>query len=167
LDRSLGATNKSFLVLFFKKELLPFLNLLSLPAMAFVASNCWPRVTQFFGSIAVVLALAAQICAGALAPPDPASATPRAALNAAMVLCLGGNHPSKGGLPPVHHHIPDLAIAAEGHHFVQHAAVSDGNGALPPPPPRLAFYTGVPEARGPPTRFAASSYPTGPPFYLI
>jgi len=136
------------LVLFFKKELLPFLNLLFVTVMAFVSSNYRSRMTQFFGSIAVVFAIAAQICAGALTAPDR-STTPQAALNAAMVLCLGGYHPSKDGSPPIRRHMPDLAIAAEFHHFVQHAAIIDNDGALPPPPPSLAFWSGVPAARRP------------------
>jgi hypothetical protein len=153
-------TDKSFLVLFFKKELLLLLNLLFLPAMPFVARNCRSRIAHFFGWIAVVLALAAQICSGGLAPADRSRT---AALNAAMVLCLGGNHAKKDGPAPIHHHLPNLAIAAEGHHFGQLPALVAGKGAVPPPTAILTFWTGLPAARAPPARFAAASYPTGPP----
>jgi hypothetical protein len=117
--------------------------------------------------LAVALALAGQISAGALAFPEGSSETPSSLLKAATVLCLGGSHPGKDGLPPIHRHLPDPAIAALGHHFAQHTATLESDRVLPPPPAGLTFWTGVPEARGPPARYAAAAYPTGPPAHLI
>jgi hypothetical protein len=124
-------------------------------------------VAQLGRLLAVVLALASQISAGAVALPKGSSATPSTLLEAAMVLCVGGSHPGKDGLPPIHHHLFDPAIAAQGHHFVHNAAILENDKAVPPPPASLACWTGVPEARGPPARYAAAAYPTGPPPHLI
>jgi hypothetical protein len=135
--------------------------------MASRFANWFSRVAEFGKLLAVALALAGQISSGALALPGASFGTPSTLVHAAMVLCLGGGHQGKDGLPPIHHHLPDPAIAALGHHFIQQAAILDRDGALPPPAASLAFWAGVPEARGPPARYAAACYPTGPPPHLI
>jgi hypothetical protein len=132
--------------------------------MASRFSNWFSRVAELGKLFAVALALAGQISSGVLGVPRVTLGTP---FEAAMVVCLGGSHPGKDGLPPIHRHLPGAAIAALGHHFIQHSAIVERGQALPPPPASLDFWTGVPEARGPPARYAAACYPTGPPPHLI
>ena len=129
--------------------------------------NWFLHVAKFGKLLAIVIALASQISAGALAVPRQSPESPRALLDAAMVLCLGGNHPGKDRLPPIHHHLPDPGLAAIGHQFVQQAAVLDDGMVLAPPPAGRAFWTALPKAQGPPARYAAAFYPTGPPSHLI
>ncbi len=128
---------------------------------------CLRRVARFARLLALVLALAAQISAGVAATPDAASASPAARLAAAMVLCNGVNHTGKNGNAPVHHHLPDLLIATNLHHAAQQAAAPDPAGVPPRPSARPAFWPVQPEATGPPARYAAAAYPTGPPTFLI
>ncbi len=126
------------------------------------------RYAGRFGRVlALVLVLAGQLAAGALAMPSGAAASPEAQLMAAMVVCDGGAHPVKGGKPPIHHHLPDLALASHVHHFVQQAALLDHGAAVPSRASRAACWAVVPEARGPPARYACATYPTGPPASLI
>jgi hypothetical protein len=129
--------------------------------------SCLARVARFSRLLAVVLALAGQISAGAMAQTARPSESPRAILDAAMVLCLGSNHPGKDGTPPIHHHLPGPAIAAATHHLAELAAILDVARGLPAPPAHLAVWTGLPETRGPPARDTAAFYPTGPPPRLI
>jgi hypothetical protein len=131
------------------------------------ASHWLSRVVRAGRLLAVVVALVGQVSSGALAQATQASEGPRATLEAAMVLCLGSNHPGKDGAPPIHHHLPGPALASAGHHLVQPAAILDGIGGLPAPPLHLAVWTGLPETRGPPARDSAAFYPTGPPHHLI
>ena len=125
------------------------------------------RVVQLAKLLAVVLALAGQLSAGALAQETRPAGSPRAMLAAAMVLCLGSNHTGKDGVPPIHHHLPGPVIAAASHHMGQPAAILDDEAGLPAPAAQLAVWTGLPETRGPPARDGAAFYPTGPPNHLI
>jgi hypothetical protein len=63
--------------------------------------------------------------------------------------------------------LPDLALASHVHHFVQQAALLDHGAAVPSRASRAACWAVVPEARGPPARYACATYPTGPPASLI
>jgi hypothetical protein len=126
-----------------------------------------PRLARFGKILAVVVALAGQISAGALFCVEGPSGSQNAALHAAMILCRGANHPGRDGPPPIHHHLPDPAIAAQAVHFVQQAAIIDPYGVVAPPSFTRAVWSGLPAARAPPPRYAAAAYPTGPPQPLI
>jgi hypothetical protein len=135
-----------------------------LQAMAATFPNWLARVARFGKLLAVVVALAGQVSAGAVSAP---AASQDAALHAAMILCSAANHPGKDGRPPVHHHVPDPAIAAQALHLVQQAAILDAGNFLAPPPLGAAVWSGLPAARAPPPRYTAANYPTGPPKHLI
>lgn len=113
--------------------------------------------------LAVVLALAAHVGAGARAVPGGAWESAGARLQAAMVLCVGASHAGKDSQKPVHRHMPGPALAAAGHHVAPPLVVLGGAQFVPAPPGHRAAWAALPEARGPPARYAAGSYPTGPP----
>jgi hypothetical protein len=124
------------------------------------------RLAVFCRWLAVVLALGVHVGAGARAEPGSAVQAPGAQLAAAMVLCVGANHASGGGQKPIHHHLPSPALAAAGHHLAQTAALLNGAQCFQAPAGHLAAWAVLPEARGPPARYAVGFYPTGPPHLI-
>jgi hypothetical protein len=124
------------------------------------------RFARFGAWLAVVLALAGHVSAGASAVPDGALEAPGARLQAAMVLCVGASHGATGGQKPVHQHMPGPTLAAVGHHVASPLAVLVSAQALPAPIVHVSTWAVLPEARGPPARYAVGFYPTGPPHLI-
>jgi hypothetical protein len=121
------------------------------------------RAARLVRFLAVVVALAGQISGGAAATSGETAVPGRAALDAATVLCLGGTPPARKGIPPVHHHPGDHAIAAARAPLVQPAAIPAAAPVIPPPAPARILRTASAAPRAPPPRCAAASRPRAPP----
>jgi hypothetical protein len=113
--------------------------------------------------LAIVLFMAAQISAGTVARTVSPADYPAAMLHAAMVLCVGAKHSPPDGPAPLHHHVPDPALAAASFGAAQPAALPQSGGTIPPFSQCLICWVVVPPACGPPARFAGHACPTGPP----
>jgi hypothetical protein len=131
-------------------------------AMASGARSWFRRVMLAARFLVVALAMAGQV-SGAMAAPDAARPSALTALRAAMILCQADHAPAKDGLPPVHHHLADPAIAGSGVPAVQPASLLDTAPALPAPSLRVVTWRNVAEARAPPALHADAAYPRGPP----
>jgi hypothetical protein len=110
----------------------------------------------------VVLAMACQVSAGALAAPDPA---PNAAdtLDAVAVFCQAAHPAGKHQAPPARHGLADPAVASAGHHWAQPAALAAPMAVPPPLPARRLAARPLPPARAPPGRIATATSARGPP----
>jgi hypothetical protein len=136
-------------------------------AMRFRLQPRWVRAARAGKHLALVLALACQVVAGALGLVQEPSESAKASLQATMVLCLSGHHPGQDHAPPIHPHQQDQAVAASAQAASHSMAVIDDNDAPAPSSISPVFWASLPPARAPPARFAAASYPTGPPATLI
>jgi hypothetical protein len=160
---------KGFLLLFSKKkaDLLSTRKLLFTPAMPANPHGSSPPCARFGRLLALVLFFAAQISSSTIARTISPPGSPLAALQAAMVLCVGANHSAPDHPAPVHHHVPDTALAAYNSIAFQPAALLHSDGTVLPASRGLSAWTILPPACRPPARFAGIAYPTGPPDRLI
>ncbi len=147
--------------------MLGLVKLLSTYAMPAKPPGQSPSCARFGRLLALVLFFAAQISSGTIARTITPTGSPLAALQAAMVLCVGAKHSAPDRPAPVHHHVSDTALAAHSSDAFQPAALLQSDGAVPPASHGLSAWTVLPPACGPPARFAGIAYPTGPPDRLI
>jgi hypothetical protein len=124
----------------------------------------WRRAACAIRHLAVLLALAGQICGGALPARADTQGDQRAALESAMVFCQSGHKGSTEAPPPPRHYFTGMAILRGAAQAVQAGA---GPAEAPlPPPPSLAWIGAayaVPQARAPPARQIVFFYSRGPP----
>jgi hypothetical protein len=121
------------------------------------------RGTRTARFLALVLALACQIGFGAVAQPDGGAARDLVALDAAMVFCHAGHAKGSDDTPPLRHDLADAALVAASLASADSVAVLGAALCLPTPPCRAIGRTDIAQARGPPARYASSTYPRGPP----
>ncbi len=132
------------------------------PAMRPALPRWFRRAADLVRLLAVVLALAGQVAAGARAEGDDTDA-PRRALERAMVFCQSGqaNHPHDAPAPRHRHGCATMLQASAR---VWQPAVAADVPVLPAPNAGH-FMRGatLKQARAPPARATEAAYPRGPP----
>jgi hypothetical protein len=119
------------------------------------------RYAHIVRLLAVVLALAGQIGAGASAGDAPQSRL--AALDAAMVFCQSGQPPGHHQPPPARHLLADPALLVASAGIIHPVAILSSVPVLPAPSTQRTGLASAHAARAPPARPATTTYPTGPP----
>ena len=128
--------------------------------------SIWRRLARRSSFLVVVLALACQIGAGGLTPPQAAAAGQASVLDAAMVFCVAGQTKPTQDLPPLRHSLVEPAIMQAGAAAL-HSPCLPGAGPSLPPMPRARFARAMlPQVRAPPARTEATAYPRGPPILI-
>ena len=120
------------------------------------AVRTWMRL------VAMALALACQISAGAAVPMQDGAAAQARLVTSVAVFCQSGVHRQHDGVP-VHRQVPDHALAQALFAHANVVALLDG--AAPVPTRRAAGVVrfGLPGVRAPPPRTVYASQPRGPP----
>jgi hypothetical protein len=119
-------------------------------------------ILAWLARMAVLLALAGQVRAGAVVAQDSAPDPRLAALEAALVFCHGAQGASHHQLPD-RHRLSDQAILRMALAADQGAVLLGGCVSLPLPRAGAFIRAFLPAPRGPPARRIAASYPRGPP----
>ena len=121
------------------------------------------RLGQLARWRAVVLALAGQLGANALAFPRGEPLTALETLAVASIICSASNHHDKNTPLPPHRHLADPAILAASHAAAHHFAVVETKYRLPARAIVRATQSMRPQARAPPTHPARAFHSQGPP----
>ena len=121
--------------------------------------GCFLRLARLGKALALVLAMACQISAGAVAAPSQA----RVSLAASMVLCVAGGQSDHHSPAPAHHqHLADPALAA-WMAAAHPAALPCDVPVLPAPPLGRLLLAGAATARAPPVAYPPAFAARAPP----
>jgi len=128
------------------------------------AASSWLR-TRFrrHRLVAVAVALACQISAGAAVPMQDAAESQARLVASVTIFCESGAHPARHDGTPLHRQVPDHALCRVLSTHGNAAAVLDGAPFLPPPTMARVSGGTLPGARAPPVRLVTAAFPRGPP----